>query len=59
MVKAGVYLILRLAPLFAGTYLSALVALFGGFCFLATSAMAVGQSNGKKILAYSTISNLP
>ncbi|MFZ5812671.1 MAG: NADH-quinone oxidoreductase subunit L [Thermodesulfobacteriota bacterium] len=58
MVKAGVYLILRLAPLFAGTYLSALVALFGGFCFLATAAMAVGQSNGKKILAYSTISNL-
>ncbi|QLA14894.1 NADH-quinone oxidoreductase subunit 5 family protein [Desulfolutivibrio sulfoxidireducens] len=58
MVKAGVYLIIRLAPLFAGTYLSALVALFGGFCFLATAAMAVGQSNGKKILAYSTISNL-
>jgi len=58
MVKAGVYLIVRLAPLFVGTYLSALVALFGAFCFLATAAMAVGQSNGKKILAYSTISNL-
>jgi ech hydrogenase subunit A len=58
MVKAGVYLIVRLAPLFAGTYLSALVALFGAFCFLVTAAMAVGQSNGKKILAYSTISNL-
>lgn len=58
MVKAGVYLVVRLAPLFAGTFLSALVALFGAFCFLATAAMAVGQSNGKKILAYSTISNL-
>ncbi|KUG28866.1 energy-conserving hydrogenase (ferredoxin), subunit a [hydrocarbon metagenome] len=58
MVKAGVYLIVRLAPLFVGTYLSALVALFGAFCFLVTAAMAVGQSNGKKILAYSTISNL-
>jgi ech hydrogenase subunit A len=58
MVKAGVYLIVRLAPLYVGTYLSALVALFGAFCFLAMAAMAVGQSNGKKILAYSTISNL-
>jgi ech hydrogenase subunit A len=58
MVKAGVYLILRLAPLYAGTYVSTLVALCGAFTFIATAALAAGQSNGKKILAYSTISNL-
>ncbi len=58
MVKAGVYLVLRLAPAYAGTPLSPMVALFGAFTFIATSALAVGQSNGKKILAYSTIANL-
>jgi ech hydrogenase subunit A len=30
----------------------------GAFTFCVTAALAVGQSNGKKILAYSTISNL-
>ncbi len=58
MVKAGVYIIVRLAPLYAGTHFSTFVALFGAFCFLVTAGLAVGQSNGKKVLAYSTISNL-
>lgn len=58
MVKAGVYLVLRLAPLYAGTAVSTLVAVCGCFTFIAMAALAAGQSNGKKILAYSTISNL-
>jgi ech hydrogenase subunit A len=58
MVKVGVYLALRLAPGFMGTLLSQSVAVFGAFSFLAGAALAVGQSNGKKVLAYSTISNL-
>jgi ech hydrogenase subunit A len=58
MVKVGVYLALRLAPGFIGTLLSQSVAVFGAFSFLAGAALAVGQSNGKKVLAYSTISNL-
>ena len=58
MVKAGVYLVLRLAPCYAGTTLTILIALAGAFTFIVTSALAVGQSNGKKILAYSTIANL-
>jgi ech hydrogenase subunit A len=58
MVKVGVYMVLRLAPGFAGTLLSQSIAVFGAFCFLAGAALAVGQSNGKKVLAYSTISNL-
>jgi len=58
MVKAGVYLIVRLAPAYAGTMLSTMVAIFGGITFVVTSALAIGQSNGKKVLAYSTIANL-
>ncbi|UCF95703.1 MAG: NADH-quinone oxidoreductase subunit L [Desulfobacterales bacterium] len=58
MVKVGVYLVLRLAPAIHGTFLSQCVAIFGAFTFLAAAALAVGQSNGKKVLAYSTISNL-
>jgi len=58
MVKAGVYLVLRLAPLSFGTTVSTMIAVCGGFTFLITAALAAGQGNGKKILAYSTISNL-
>ena len=58
MVKAGVYLVLRLSPAFAGTMLAGIVSLTGAFTFVAASALACGQSNGKKILAYSTIANL-
>ena len=58
MVKAGVYLVIRLAPAFAGTLFSNYVALFGAFTFLMAAVLALSQSNGKKILAYSTISNL-
>jgi ech hydrogenase subunit A len=58
MVKAGVYVVLRFAPAYAGTLLSDGVAVCGAFTFLACAALAIGQSNGKKILAYSTVSNL-
>lgn len=58
MVKAGVYIVLRFAPIYEGTFLGYGIALCGAFTFVACAAMAVGQSNGKKILAYSTISNL-
>ena len=58
MVKAGVYIVLRLAPAYAGTFFSQGIALCGAFTFLSCAAIAVSQSNGKKILAYSTISNL-
>lgn len=58
MVKAGIYLILRLAPIFRGTPLSSFIAIYGAFSFVATAILALSQSNAKKILAYSTISNL-
>lgn len=58
MVKAGVYLVVRLAPAFGGTMLGKMVAVVGGFTFIAASAIAISQSNGKRVLAYSTIANL-
>jgi len=58
MVKIGVYLVLRFTPALENTFLGLCVALIGSFSFLSAAALAVGQSNGKKVLAYSTISNL-
>lgn len=58
MVKAGVYLIIRLAPMLGDTFVGKTVTLVGGITFLACSLMAISQSDAKKILAYSTIANL-
>lgn len=58
MVKAGVYIVVRLSPLFGGKVTGDLVALVGAFTFMAASAIAISQSNGKRVLAYSTIANL-
>lgn len=58
MVKAGVYLVLRLAFVLQGTLCGFLVALIGGVTFIIASFIAVSQSDAKKVLAYSTIANL-
>ncbi|HEY5561852.1 MAG TPA: proton-conducting transporter membrane subunit [Clostridiaceae bacterium] len=58
MVKAGVFLIIKLSPAFAGTSLGTAIAVYGAFTFVLCSAMAVSQSNAKRVLAYSTIANL-
>jgi ech hydrogenase subunit A len=58
MVKAGVYLIIRLSPLLGNTSVGKIVTLIGGITFLVTSLIAISQSDAKKILAYSTIANL-
>jgi ech hydrogenase subunit A len=58
MVKAGVYMIIRFAPVLQGSLSGYMISLIGGFTFLLASAIAVSQSNAKKVLAYSTIANL-
>lgn len=58
MVKAGVYLLIRLSPALYGNLAGMMVTTVGGFTFLAASMLAISQSDGKKVLAYSTISNL-
>lgn len=58
MVKAGSYLVLRMAPAFSGEKMMSILAVAGAFTFAITSALAVSQSNAKKVLAYSTIANL-
>ncbi len=58
MVKAGVYLVLRLAPNLEGTKVGIMVALVGAITFMVGSLVAVCTSDAKKILAYSTVANL-
>ena len=58
MVKAGVFLLIVFAPLFSQTWVGIALAFIGAFTFLMTSALAISQSNAKKVLAYSTIANL-
>lgn len=58
MVKAGIYILFRLAPAMSGTMTGYFIAGIGGFTFFMTSIIAIGQVDAKKVLAYSTISNL-
>jgi ech hydrogenase subunit A len=58
MVKAGVYLIIRLMPAFKGTVMADAVALIGILTFALASAIAMSMRNAKRLLAYSTIANL-
>lgn len=58
MVKAGVYLLVRLSVALNGNSVGQMVYIIGGFTFFAASLLAISQSDGKKVLAYSTISNL-
>lgn len=58
MVKAGVYLMVRFAPIFEGSAPGVALSLVGGVTFLIASGIAISQSNAKKVLAYSTIATL-
>ena len=58
MVKAGVYILVRLAPVFQATFTGYMLALVGALTFLIASGIAISQSNAKRVLAYSTIANL-
>ena len=59
MVTAGVYLVARSAPMYeAVPTAQAVVALVGGLTALFAATIAVGQYDIKKVLAYSTISQL-
>jgi ech hydrogenase subunit A len=58
MVKAGVYLIIRLAPMLGLNAAGVTITLAGGITFLIAAIIAISQTDTKKILAYSTISNL-
>ena len=71
MVKAGVFLILKLSPLMgvwipgvasdsvlAYNWAGIMVMMVGGLTFLFASLAAISQSNAKRVLAYSTVANL-
>ena len=59
MVKAGVFMIIKLAPVLGITNFAGLmVMMVGGITFLFASCAAISQNNAKRVLAYSTIANL-
>lgn len=59
MVKAGVFMIIKLAPVLGmGNFAGIMVMMVGGITFLFATFAAVSQSNAKRVLAYSTIANL-
>jgi len=59
MVTAGVYLVARAAPVFAGApEVSLFVALIGAITALFAATIALRQWDIKKVLAYSTVSQL-
>jgi proton-translocating NADH-quinone oxidoreductase chain L len=59
MVTAGVYLVARCMPLFGQSWQAQLVvACIGGFTALLAAIMALTQTDLKRVLAYSTVSQL-
>lgn len=59
MVKAGIFLLLRLAPLLGGTALWQGVTGWAGLATAITGAvMALGQTDSKRMVAYATVSAL-
>ena len=58
MVKAGVYLVLRMAPAVTGTRVGLMVALVGAVTFVIGSLAAITSSEAKRVLAWSTVANL-
>jgi ech hydrogenase subunit A len=58
MVKAGVFLLIRLAPAMTGTTVGYLVSFVGILTFIAGAFAAVSRRNAKRVLALSTVSNL-
>ena len=58
MVKAGVYLVLRMAPAVTGTKVGMMVALVGAVTFVVGSLAAITSSEAKRVLAWSTVANL-
>lgn len=58
MVKAGVFLIIKLSPVLGWNMAGIMTMMVGGITFLFASFAAISQSNAKRVLAYSTVANL-
>lgn len=58
MVKAGIYLLLRLSPALSQQVTGIMVQIVGGLTFFIASMIAITHSDGKRVLAWSTVSNL-
>lgn len=58
MVKAGVFILIKLSPALGWNLPGLFVLIIGGLSFLGCTALSISQSNSKRVLAYSTVANL-
>lgn len=58
MVKAGVFVVLKMSPLLGANVPGTMAMTVGAVTFLLASMAAISQSNAKRVLAYSTVANL-
>ena len=59
MVKAGVYLLMRVQPIFGDTLIwTSILPLFGGMTLLFGTILAIRQTDMKLMLAYTTVASL-
>ena len=58
MVKAGVFIIIKMSPIISNTPVGDAVAVVGALTFVAASLINIAEPNMKKLLAYSTVANL-
>ena len=58
MVKAGVFLMVKLAPVMGWNIAGIMTSMIGGVTFLVASFLAISQTDAKRVLSYSTVSNL-
>jgi len=58
IVKAGIYVIIRLTPMLGDNAVGISVVFIGGLTFLIGAALAGSQGDARKVLAYSTISGM-
>ena len=56
LVNAGLYLILRLSPLYMNTWLAKILVIIGAFSFAAAALLALMQNDAKRVFTFSTIS---
>lgn len=58
MVKAGIFMLVKLSPCLGDNLPGYIIMFVGGATFLICAFAAINMSNAKRVLAYSTISNL-
>ncbi len=57
ILNAGIYLLMRISPLFSGILIGEIIAIAGAFTFLTATGKALLKKNGRSIIMYSAVAN--